>query len=184
MLKLIAWISLVVGTVVLLVFVQLRFLPYHAEAITWWQRVTVLIEIVMLWTLWPAVARGETVRAPWRGLRLRAIPAIAISVLVLVLCFGIATFPGEWLHETLPSVRFVPASLAATLAGQVRKTGSEDEEAEQNRARSLHELLMAGDLDEVARQPTSPFSNVLLLPNIDAVDRSRLSVFRVNGTAG
>src|SRR5262249_6696670 len=39
LLWLIAVISLVLGPVALLVFFQLQFLPYHHEAISWWQRI-------------------------------------------------------------------------------------------------------------------------------------------------
>jgi uncharacterized protein YjbI with pentapeptide repeats len=38
---------------------------------------------------------------------------------------------------------------------------------------SLHELLVAGDVDLVARKPTSLWSNVLVLPGIDVVDHAK-----------
>src|SRR4051812_31042950 len=41
-LRLIAQISLVAGPIALLVFFQLQFLPYHHEAISWWQRLAVV----------------------------------------------------------------------------------------------------------------------------------------------
>ena len=46
MLRLIALITLVTVPIALLVFFQLQFLPYHSAAITWWQRIAVLIDIV------------------------------------------------------------------------------------------------------------------------------------------
>ena len=105
MLKLIAWISLIIGPVALLVFFQLQFLPYHDDVITWWQRFAVLIDIVLLWTLWPAVARGEPLSVPWRMLRWRtAIPLGIITMLPLLLVFAIATFPGETLNRHAPSM--------------------------------------------------------------------------------
>ena len=59
MLKLIAWISLILGPIALLVLFQLQFLPYHNEAVCWWQRIAVAIDLVLLWALWPFIARHE-----------------------------------------------------------------------------------------------------------------------------
>jgi hypothetical protein len=61
LLWLIALISLVIGPVALLVFFQLQFLPYHDPAIIWWQRVAVVIDLALLWMLWPRVGlRAKT----------------------------------------------------------------------------------------------------------------------------
>jgi hypothetical protein len=62
LLKLIAWISLVIGPIALLVFFELQFLPYHNEWITCWHRIAVLADIVLLWMLWPSVA---SCRSSW-----------------------------------------------------------------------------------------------------------------------
>ena len=70
LLRLIAWISLVVGPVALLVFFQLQFLPYHDVWITMWQRIAVVIDLVLLWLLWPTVLHGEAVTRGWRSVRL------------------------------------------------------------------------------------------------------------------
>ena len=56
---LIALISLVVGPVLLLIFFELQFLPYHDEWITWWQRIIVWIDLALLWVFWrPIALRG------------------------------------------------------------------------------------------------------------------------------
>jgi hypothetical protein len=68
MLMSIAWISLIVGPVALLVFFELQFLPYHNVPIALWQRLAVLTDVVLLWLLWPAVARGEPVNIAWRNM--------------------------------------------------------------------------------------------------------------------
>ena len=62
LLRLIAWISLVVGPVALLVFFQLQFLPYHDVWITMWQRIAVVIDLVLLWLLWPWGSSGRALR--------------------------------------------------------------------------------------------------------------------------
>ena len=38
---------------------------------------------------------------------------------------------------------------------------------------SPHELLVAGEVDLVARKPTSLWSNVLVLPGIDVIDHAK-----------
>src|SRR5580692_12577645 len=53
-------ISLVAGPIALLILFQLQFLPYPGEWITWWQRIAVVIDLVLLWILWPRIVRGET----------------------------------------------------------------------------------------------------------------------------
>ena len=63
LLRLIAWISLVVGPVALLAFFQLQFLPYHDVWITMWQRIAIVIDLVLLWLLWPTVLYGEAQQA-------------------------------------------------------------------------------------------------------------------------
>ena len=67
LLRLIAWISLVIGPVALLVFFQLQFLPYHELWITMWQRMAVVIDLVLLWLLWPTVLHGDAVTRGWRS---------------------------------------------------------------------------------------------------------------------
>jgi hypothetical protein len=51
LLRLIIEFSLVVGPIALLILFQLQFLPYHSEWVTWWQRITVVIDLVLLWIL-------------------------------------------------------------------------------------------------------------------------------------
>ena len=51
LLRLIVQISLVAGPIALLVLFQLQFLPYHEEWITLWQRIAVVIDLVLLWLL-------------------------------------------------------------------------------------------------------------------------------------
>jgi hypothetical protein len=106
MLRLIAWVTLVISPLALLVLFHLQFLPYHHEPISWWHRIAVAADLVLLWTLWPSVVRGETTWITRRDLRLRKVQAAVLVSLALV--FTVATFPGEWVDEHLPPVPFVP----------------------------------------------------------------------------
>jgi hypothetical protein len=158
LLWLIALISLVVGPIALLVFFQLQFLPYHDEWITWWQRIAVLLDLALLWTLWPRVVLPETVSTDKSQARRggfvegvqRAgtiVGMLLISVFSLPLVFAMATFPGEWLEEKLRS--FQPIAL-------------------------LRKELVAGDIDEDARKPLSLWSDRLVLPGLDLIDHAKL----------
>ena len=157
LLRPIAWITLMIGPVALLVFFQLQFLPYHDTWITMWQRIAVVIDLLLLWLLWPTVLYGE---APQGGLAAHRIgPGLvlaSISLVSVVLVFTIATFPGEWLNQNLPELRF-PLVLAAT----------------PDRQTSLYELFVAGNVDDVARKPTSLWSNRLVLLGFDVIDHAK-----------
>jgi hypothetical protein len=184
MLSLIAQISLVAGPLALLMLFHLQFLPYHHEWISLWQRVAVVTDLILLWILWPSLARGKITWIAWRSLasgyivivalcrflrRLRppvaygkaliswrvlrrvskrgkVVGAALASVAIVILVFGIATFPGEWLEDNLRSLPFVP---------------------------TLHEYLVGGSIDLDSHKPTSVWSNRLLLPGIDVIDRTK-----------
>lgn len=59
-LKVIAWITLVFGPILLLLLLQVRFLPYHHYWITWIHRGVLVVDIALLWMLWPAVLMGRS----------------------------------------------------------------------------------------------------------------------------
>ena len=115
MLRLIDVISLVLFPIALLVFFQLQFLPYHHALITWWHRIAVLIGILLLWTFWPSIARGQVTWISWDDFRRpKTWRCCSASLVPLLLVFTIATFPGEWLNSSLPSLPVVPPTLAQT----------------------------------------------------------------------
>ncbi len=162
MLQLIAWISLAIGPLVLLVFFELQFLPYHNEAISWWQRIAVLADIVLLWMLWPSIARGERAGLSWRDLRRGKIVALGfVSLVPVLLVTTIATIPDEWPQNNLPPVQFVPWKDGKDMPWRLA---------------TLYELLVAGEVDFAARKPKSVWSNRLVLPGFDAIDHAKFVV--------
>jgi hypothetical protein len=161
MLRLIAYISLVVGPLALLVLFQFQFLPYHHEPTTWWQRFAVVADLALLWMLWPSIVHRETAFVVWRDLLgSKVVAATLASLIPLVLVFGIATFPGEWLDKKVPSLPFVPTKWPPSTSTPTEWT-------------SLHELLFGGAVDSVAQRPASLWSNRLVLPGIDVVDHMK-----------
>jgi hypothetical protein len=146
LLRMIAGVSLVLGPLALLVSFQLQFLPYHHEAVAWWQRLTAVLDLVVLWRLWPSITRGSTTWLIQRDVRSPKVATAALASLAcVVLVFAVATFPGEWLDETLPSIRFVPTNWPS------------------GEWTSLHKLLVAGEVDPIAGKPTSLWSNRLVV---------------------
>jgi hypothetical protein len=173
MMWVIAGISLIVAPVALLILFQLQFLPYHFQPITWWHRIICFVDLVLLWILWPSIAHStlqvhaiskntKTTRVPsadlasptsnkqnWTDrltslLRAFTIPRISSAIVVLLL-FKIATFPGEWLEDSVPSGGLT----------------------------WLHKWLVAGEFDPGARTARSLWSNILILPDVDVVDHAK-----------
>jgi hypothetical protein len=58
LLKTIAWTSLVVGPVLLLLLLQIQFLPYHHGTITWMHRLALLVAFLLVWWLWRKILTG------------------------------------------------------------------------------------------------------------------------------
>jgi hypothetical protein len=124
--------------------------------------------------LWPSIAGGETSTPfTWKWLRQPKVLALAATSFVpLFLVIIIATFPGEWIEDRLPSVDFIPF---------VKGIAPNDEEGRRPahnfengfRLLSLHELLVAGEIDSGARRPRSLWSNRLVLPGLDIVDYTK-----------
>ena len=42
-----------IGPIVLLMFFELQFLPYHDPVVTWWHRIAVLLDLALLGIVWP-----------------------------------------------------------------------------------------------------------------------------------
>src|SRR4051812_37883209 len=158
LLRFITQVTLVGGPILLLVFFELQFLPFHHQPIAWWQRIAVLIDLFLIWKLWPSIARGEHISIAWRDLRRPKIGALALaSLLPILLVFTVATFPGELLDRTPSGLPIFPVG---------------------DRSRGLrwatpHQFLVAGEVDFVARKPTSLWSNRLVLPGINVVDPAK-----------
>ena len=54
----IAWITLVVAPVLLLLTIQIQFLPYHSSFVAWTQRIALLFDLMLVWWLWRKVLSG------------------------------------------------------------------------------------------------------------------------------
>lgn len=121
MLQIIAWITLVSGPIVIILALQLAFLPYQSALATWSHRVLIMLELVIAFAFWPIVldperelswerVRRDLKRAGsrtfrlvplaalgWKGVYLiarRTSPALGCAVIAFISLFVLA-FPGE-----------------------------------------------------------------------------------------
>lgn len=102
LLGLIARISLVVAPVALLALFQFQFLAYHGRFVTDWHRLAVLIDLTILWSLWPRIVRRvDDHERPIIRKALRCVGVLSAAT-VMALLVLIATFPGEALHDRVP----------------------------------------------------------------------------------
>ncbi|MEJ0074996.1 MAG: pentapeptide repeat-containing protein [Alphaproteobacteria bacterium] len=172
LLWLVAWISLVIGPVALLVFFQFQFLPYHDEAITWWHRTAVILDLLLLWTLWPSVALGRTTMITWRDFRHAKVAAAALaSLMILILVLTTATIPGEFLNRKGIWIRFIPQYVTIVRERREGPTGERLVTTAETSLRwiTLQQFLVEGLIDPVSGKITSPWSNRLILPYLDGV---------------
>jgi uncharacterized protein YjbI with pentapeptide repeats len=94
LLRLMAWITLAIAPVCVLMVFEIKFLPYHSALVTWTHRGLVMLDVLAVLFLWAgAVNPHDDVR--WRSV-LRHRYACAISLALLIVCLIVATFPGEW----------------------------------------------------------------------------------------
>ncbi|MEO1205649.1 MAG: pentapeptide repeat-containing protein [Pseudomonadota bacterium] len=99
-----SWLTLVVLPVVLILYIQLVFLPYHDVLITWTHRIALVFDIVMLSLLGIFLRRAESsfFSAFWRTTLAYPITFLATTGLllgVMLFSFLFATIPGERLDR-------------------------------------------------------------------------------------
>jgi uncharacterized protein YjbI with pentapeptide repeats len=121
LLKAMAWVTLLIAPVLILLVFQFAFLPYHSHIATWTHRLLILAELIIAFMLWPVVLdaqrdfdrarmwaqfkrttalplrliRPKNWRRDWIWLGRQRFP-LAWCVLYVVVCLTLATFPGEW----------------------------------------------------------------------------------------
>lgn len=99
-----SWLTLVVLPVLLLVYIQVVFLPYHDIDITWTHRIALLVDIVMLISIGIFLMRAETsfTQAFLRTTSSHPISFVAtifVLLFVWLVSFFVATVPGEQLDR-------------------------------------------------------------------------------------
>ena len=161
-LRLIAWITLVGAPILILLQAQVTFLPYQRESIVWLQRITVLIDLAVVWYFWIRL-RSEGDPISWVPRKFKTYVGGAGALCVSIFSIYLATFPGEWMKMRFPEPRYVPISWPPHWSKKDDWT-------------SLQALLFEGAVDTVSLRPRSVFSNRLVLtgPQSFVVDPEEL----------
>ena len=159
-LKAIAWSSLVVGPVLLLLLIQVQFLPYHLEWVTWVQRLAVFADVFLLWLLWPAVLDGQSKIAWPRVWRHKVFTVV--SLVPIWLAFITATFPGELIDEWIGPWEIIPQNRVTAWLGQDGWT-------------SIHNVLFHGKVDQTTLRRKSHFSDTLVIVDFDAMEAAKIA---------
>jgi hypothetical protein len=170
MLKLIALTTFVVFPILLLLLLQIQFLPFHDTRITWGQRGALALDIVFLWLLRPPIladfsaesfGRARVLDRILRGFGL--VLAGVMSILALWFSIVAATIPGEW-QETALAMLDRPGWQITYLEDRKEKT----------KLVSTHDLLSAGEVNRITRRRDSLFSNTLVLPGFNLYEALKI----------
>jgi uncharacterized protein YjbI with pentapeptide repeats len=98
LINLLVWITLLLGPVVLLLAIQVRFLPYHSANITAWQRLTLFSDLAALWVMWPILRSHDRWTLHGRGWRsigsFRGVAAGVTTLALVGFSLLLATVPG------------------------------------------------------------------------------------------
>jgi len=102
-LRAIGWTTLVVGPVLLLLMMQIQFLPYHSLFITWSHRLALLADLILLWWLWRRILSGRDMDGRQRVFTDRLWTTLGGALFFGAILFSgaMATFPGEHHQEFL-----------------------------------------------------------------------------------
>lgn len=101
-----SWITLVILPVVLLLFIQISYLPFHDMDVTWAHRICLLLDVAMLILIGIFLLRAETsfFSAFWRTTVSNPISFVATAIVLSVVAFFslfVATVPGEGLDRMM-----------------------------------------------------------------------------------
>jgi len=145
-LRAIAWITLAIAPVLLLLMMQMQFLPYHNSFITWAQRIALPADLMLLWWLWRKILSGRELSGPFRPSWAWPALGLALSLGAVLFSWTVATFPGEQQEEFL--VNWDKPRLAV----------------------SLHDWVFNSPVDGTTRRRRLPFSNTLVLTGFNVVE--------------
>jgi uncharacterized protein YjbI with pentapeptide repeats len=151
LLSIVAFITLLLAPLAVLLQVQFVFLPYHDASISWLHRAAIIIDLLIVWALWFATRNRREVDATSRPTKRRLIyPAVMLFVAgvasgaVVFIVMVVATFPGEAIYN-----------------GKLQEYLSS-------------KRVIGGEADEIAGAPKSLLSNVIVLPGQTFVEDEKL----------
>ena len=108
LLQAIAWVTLVIAPILLLLLMEIQFLPFHNGTITLAHRVVLVADLILVWWLWGTIISGRPVDDRRRRIVSARSALGALCTCVVLFAWTAATFPGEWLEDHLPDWRTLP----------------------------------------------------------------------------
>jgi hypothetical protein len=120
-LRAIAWITLVIAPILLLLLMQIQFLAFHSSFIAWTQRLALVVDFALIWWLWGKILSVREVDGTQRNWthRMWSAAGLALSLAVVLFSGAVATFPREWQEHYLPSAEIF---LQSTICGRNPKS--------------------------------------------------------------
>jgi uncharacterized protein YjbI with pentapeptide repeats len=182
-LRSIAFITLVVLPIALLLQFQLTFLPYHDPWVTWVHRIAILVDLRLSWVFWYAIRKGTgeirfpeldsktfggfaggSVRQKFREVLSRPVVALrkawknrrrALFLGSLIVFFSFFVF--AFRDEPIGRAIYVPVPHISddTLAWELQP---------------ISDAFLHGPINMVEGRPRAWFSNVLVVPNKKLID--------------
>jgi hypothetical protein len=113
--------TVVLVPLILLLWAQVRFLPYHDTAITWNHRAAVLVDLMLLWLFWPLMlppvqrtATAAPSRRLWRVVQHTALTRrfrwraglFCLTLVTVMFSLGIAVLPKEGMEVSIVWIYF------------------------------------------------------------------------------
>ncbi len=121
-LHLLIWLSIVFLPLLLIVYIQVTFLPYHDAATTWSHRIALIVDMLVILGIGVFLRRRETsfLRAFTRTLRHQPLNVLLTGLFFALLTFFslfVATVPGEGLDRMAARVSGTTVERTAKAAG-------------------------------------------------------------------
>jgi uncharacterized protein YjbI with pentapeptide repeats len=153
-LRAIAWITLIIAPVLLLLTLQIQFLPFHNPYITWTHRLAVAADLGLIWWLWRMILSGREIDGRRRASLVWPAFGFAFSAIVVLFSAAVVTYPGEWLDD--------------------HPVGGRVFDGRDNRGfperKFFHDLLFNLPVDKTTRRRNSLFSSTLVLPGLNVYE--------------
>ena len=93
------WVTVIGGPMLLLIFTQIRFLPYHSVPITMWHRVCLLMDVAIIWLIWWRISKASSAKESSKlelvSHRVPLFLAATSTVVMVVVSLFLAVVPSE-----------------------------------------------------------------------------------------
>ena len=143
---------MVVAPILLLLMMQIQFLPFHSSFITWTHRTALFVDLILVWWLWRKILSGRETNHPRRHpSRIWTIFGLTLSATAFLFSWATATFPGESQDGRWPNLEVFPAT----------------DRVERPIKVSLHDWIFNGTVNDTTSRRKSPFSSTLVLTGLN-----------------